>query len=327
MDVVAVEAQQRPSTFNSFREVGVSDVLTTKELAVAIGVSESSVKRWVDAGLIRAARTAGGHRRIPRPEAIRFIRETQAPVAAPAVLGLNDLAELEAEALPPGREAETLQRYLVEGAAARARGLVQSLYLSGWSVAAIVDGPLRTAMQEIGALWRHDDAGIFLEHRATDICKQALIQLRLAFPADEDGPVAVGGAPEGDPYALPSLGAATVLAAEGFDAVNLGPQTPLASLAGAARRLRPALAWLTVSAAPTPERLATGVVELAHELAPLGVTLVVGGRELPPLAAAGVRTLHVAGSMAELAAFGRGLVAGTRPTAAPASGIKRRRRR
>jgi excisionase family DNA binding protein len=305
----------------------VIDVLTTKELAVAIGVSESSIKRWIDAGLIRAARTVGGHRRIPRPEAIRFIRETGAAVTEPAVLGLTDLAGLEAEALPPGREAETLQRYLVEGAAGRARGLVQSLYLSGWSVAAIVDGPMRTAMHEIGALWRHDDAGIFLEHRATDISKQALVQLRLTFAADEGGPVAVGGAPEGDPYALPSLAAATVLAAEGFDAVNLGPQTPLPALAGAAQRLRPALAWLAVSSAPAAERLATTVVDLAHELAPLGVTLVVGGRELPPLAAAGVRNLHVAGSMAELAAFGRGLVAGTRSPAAtsPQRGHRTRR--
>jgi hypothetical protein len=73
-----------------------------------------------------------------------------------------------------------------------------------------------------------------------------------------------------------------------------------------------------------PERLATAVVELAHELAPLGVTLIVGGRELPPLAAAGVRNLHVAGSMAELAAFGRGMVAGARVPGATAP--KRRRR-
>ena len=32
--------------------------------AALIGVSESTLKRWVDAGHIRAEKTAGGHRRI-----------------------------------------------------------------------------------------------------------------------------------------------------------------------------------------------------------------------------------------------------------------------
>ena len=53
-------------------------VLSPKELAQAIGVSESSLKRWADEGLLRATRTAGGHRRIPLAEAIRFLRDTQA---------------------------------------------------------------------------------------------------------------------------------------------------------------------------------------------------------------------------------------------------------
>jgi len=37
--------------------------LSPRELAEALGVSESSLKRWVDAGKIAASRTEGGHRR------------------------------------------------------------------------------------------------------------------------------------------------------------------------------------------------------------------------------------------------------------------------
>ena len=50
-------------------------LLSPRELAQAIGVSESSLKRWADAGQIRVARTAGGHRRISIADAVRFIRE------------------------------------------------------------------------------------------------------------------------------------------------------------------------------------------------------------------------------------------------------------
>ena len=63
-------------------------LLSPKELADAIGVSESSLKRWADAGRLQVARTEGGHRRIPIAEAVRFIRDTGAVVVRPDLLGL-----------------------------------------------------------------------------------------------------------------------------------------------------------------------------------------------------------------------------------------------
>src|SRR3954465_11808076 len=71
-------------------------LLTPKELADAIGASESSLRRWVDNGDIRISRTAGGHRRIPLAEAIRVIREIGAPVVRPDLLGLEELRGVEA---------------------------------------------------------------------------------------------------------------------------------------------------------------------------------------------------------------------------------------
>src|SRR5271165_4212340 len=70
---------------------GPATLLTPKELADAIGASESSVRRWVDAGDIRMSRTAGGHRRILLPDAIQFIRKMGAAIVRPELLGLTDL--------------------------------------------------------------------------------------------------------------------------------------------------------------------------------------------------------------------------------------------
>ncbi|MEM9791075.1 MAG: MerR family DNA-binding transcriptional regulator [Planctomycetota bacterium] len=64
------------------------NVLSPKEVALAIGVSESSLKRWADAGRIRVRRTAGGHRRIAIQEAIRFARYYGFPVVRPDILYL-----------------------------------------------------------------------------------------------------------------------------------------------------------------------------------------------------------------------------------------------
>ena len=51
------------------------DHLKTRTVAKALGLSVSTIKRWVDCGTIHAVRTVGKHRLIPRSEAIRMARE------------------------------------------------------------------------------------------------------------------------------------------------------------------------------------------------------------------------------------------------------------
>lgn len=62
-------------------------LFSPREFAAAIGASESSVKRWVDAGELVAAKTAGGHRRIALTEAVRFIRQRGMSVVDAKALG------------------------------------------------------------------------------------------------------------------------------------------------------------------------------------------------------------------------------------------------
>ena len=47
----------------------MKQVLSPREMATVLGVSESSIKRWVDDGAITSTKTAGGHRRITVSEA------------------------------------------------------------------------------------------------------------------------------------------------------------------------------------------------------------------------------------------------------------------
>ena len=121
---------------------GPKSLLTPKDLANAIGASESALRRWVDGGRIRMSRTAGGHRRIPLQEAIRFIRQTGATVVRPELFGLNALATAADVSSGPSRD-DALFHALRAGNRDVARGLIVSSYLGGLGLAALFDGPIR----------------------------------------------------------------------------------------------------------------------------------------------------------------------------------------
>lgn len=278
-------------------------VISPRELAEAIGVSESSLKRWANDGLIHVSKTAGGHRRIAIGEAVRFIRSVGAPLVRPDVLGIGDLPSFNAELLASETPSDRLFQHLAEGRAREARSLILSLYLGGKSVAEIADGPIRYAMARLGEIWTHSPAGIFIEHRATDICVQAVQELRLLIDQPAARFTAVGGAPPGDPYILASLLAATALTAEGGNAINLGANTPFETMLTAAEHHAAHFIWISVGTAPCPDELCTEIVHLAARFAERGGKLMVGGFAMGQLPIRPSDQVRVGDSIAALVAF------------------------
>jgi excisionase family DNA binding protein len=281
-------------------------MVSPKQLATALGVSESSLKRWADGGQIDAVRTAGGHRRIPLHEAVRFIRHMGLPVLHAQALGLAE----QSLDLPDWRDrpgvCDAFHLAIEAGRAADALLILQSCYLAGWSVSAIADGPIREVLSRVGQLWQHAEWGIIVEHRATDICLQGLNMLRTFLPPRRGGaPVALGGAGGEDPYILPSLVAAVALADCGFNEINLGPLTPGRVLANAIAHYSPAIVWFSLSKAPKAEEVLAELALIRDAAEKAGAEVVAGGRafaELPPIQMPGV---HIAHSMAEIEALAR----------------------
>jgi methanogenic corrinoid protein MtbC1 len=270
-------------------------------------VSESSVKRWTDDGTLTALRTPGGHRRIPLDEALRFVRNTQVALVSPAVLGLPTTAGARDDA----DDVEQLTAALADGVASEVCGLLLDRYCHGHTIAALVDGPLRVAMERVGQRWRHDPDGILVEHRATEICVQWLNQMRALLPATTGELRAVGGAPSGDPYVLPTLAVATALQAEGFRTTNLGPETPLETLARALEHDRPQIAWISVSTDAGREHLVGALPAVLRTARTTGTRVVLGGRALRNAVGDTSWQTLAAVSIAEAAAFARGLKART----------------
>ena len=285
--------------------LNAKSLLTPKELADAIGASESSLRRWVDAGDIRIARTAGGHRRIPLAEAIRFIRQMGAPVLRPELLGLGDFQVGASGVVKQPDEAALFDR-LLAGDVQGARALLGGRFLEGQMLSALFDGPVCAALARLGELWRHEERGILIEHRATEICVEGIGMLRGLLPAaDGDAPLALGGAPQGDPYQLPTMMVGAVLAEAGFRDVNFGANTPVELLAKEAIDRRARLVWVSVSTPHDLDALGALLKMLAVTLEKHGIDLVLGGRHHLECAPRHQRNVHRVGSMRELSEMAR----------------------
>jgi excisionase family DNA binding protein len=278
-------------------------LLTPRDLADAIGASESAVRRWIDGGRIRMSRTAGGHRRIPLQEAIRFIRQTGATIVRPELLGISGLPGAQVQGQSGDDE---LFAALRAGDRAVARGLIVSSYLEGLGLPALFDGPVRSAMERVGQLWEHDPRGIMVEHRATEICIETLAELRGLLPiVNEESPLAIGGAPQDDPYQLPTMMAAAVLAESGYRDINFGANTPVELLAQEGLDRNVSIVWISISAEQDQKLLRASVKKLAGELAKQQIDLILGGRFANACIPRSMSNVTLVASMSDLAITAR----------------------
>ncbi|MBX2852799.1 MAG: cobalamin-dependent protein [Phycisphaeraceae bacterium] len=283
--------------------------LSPKQLGQAIGVSESSLKRWIDDGLIDVIRTTGGHRRVELAEAIRFVRLRGYTVKDPSVLGLT-AADDETGRAGNTQLSEHFYDLLTNGRDKEFVAAVTRLYLDGHAISEIIDGPIRESMNQIGELWHGNPDGVGIEHRATDICIRTLGYMHsLIRPAAPNAPVAIGGAPAGDMHLISSLCVSLVLAEQGWREMNLGANTPWDQLFSVAKQEQASLVWVSMTAEPNAD-YAKKLHELADELAAESCQIIVGGRQLnDAILRLGLDNLHTARSMAELQSFSKGLLA------------------
>src|SRR5262245_53463678 len=125
--------------------------LTPKQVARAIGVSEASLKRWCDKGLIETVRTAGGHRRLPLASVVRFIRTSGHQLVRPEILGLP--ATSGNGKTVESRSIETLLNALMEGDEQRFQRIVFDLYLARSRLRHICDRMIAPAINMLGERW------------------------------------------------------------------------------------------------------------------------------------------------------------------------------
>ncbi len=291
----------------------MDQLLSTTQVARAIGASEASLKRWCDKGLLPCVKTAGGHRRVPLYAVIQFLRQRGHELCRPDVLGLP--AACSARNGEPTRAVQRLLDGLIAGDEELCQRLALEVYLAGRSACDICDDVIAPAMQALGERWQHGEAEVYQERRACEIVRGMLFQLGLALPPPPvDGALAIGGTLTGDPYALPSAMIALALREAGWNAESYGAELPGESIAAAVRCRRPRVVWISVSWITHAEIFAAELEHVRAAAASVGAALLLGGRAITPDLRDGLRFATHGESLREGVAFAATLA---RPGAAP----------
>lgn len=277
------------------------DFVSPTQAARAFGVSESSLKRWCDQGLIASVRTAGGHRKMAVADVLAFFRQQNRELNSPGLLGLPPVSEHARLGLARGRL--RLADALLAGDDLVARQIVLDLYHARHSLAVICDQVIAAAFHEIGDRWACGNAEVYQERRAVQIAQRVLFELRNLQPAPAGAWLAVGGTIEGDQYSLPSAMADLVLRGAGFQASPLGTSIPWASLINAVQTMRPRIFWLSVSHLHEGRDFPAEFAALSRACDAAGAALVVGGRALTESLRAGMRYAAFGDTMEHLESF------------------------
>ena len=246
--------------------------LTTKEVARLLHVSEATVKRWADDGLLHSSKTAGGHRRFST-QSIASLRRDKGIGIAPAL------------STPPkkGRAVSlsssvTFTEVILKGDEKEAGAQLIHAYMEGQSLVALFDKTITEAMHEVGKLWSRGTLTVADEHLASRVVLSALQGLRsVAVPAGPAGMKAICCGIEGDLHELPVHLAEIILETEGWDTRNLGPNTPLFSLREMVTQQRPQLVCISARSIADLDRATSEYVQLRKVTTRLGASVVIGG--------------------------------------------------
>ena len=253
---------------------GMTDSLTTKAVARLLRVSEATVKRWADGGLLQSDKTVGGHRRFSLNAVASLRRELG--IGPGAGKSSRQNAQTTGKiALPPAVQfAETLLRADEKEAGA----LLVQAYLSGAALTTLFDETITKAMHHVGELWLKGSITVADEHLATRVVFSALQTLSgVMMPVHPTGQKAICCGIEGDLHELPVQLARIVLESEGWEARSLGPNTPLFALTDMVARQRPQLVCISARSIAHLDRATAEYGQLRKISGKLGVSVVTGG--------------------------------------------------
>jgi excisionase family DNA binding protein len=279
---------------------------STKELAEMWDVSESTVKRWADAGALRCRKTVGGHRKFEMDDIVEF--QSRCGLAKSQAHGVNGHSEspCEFKHLLETADYPALAERFRQAALAGQFNFVAKLFNKsqehGMSLATIGEEMIRPAMREVGELWRTGKISVLDEHLAMLATIEALAALQATVEQKAEAErLAIVGCAEGELHQLAAMLVRDLLEGEAWKVIYFGSPTPLFSFAEAVDRFKPQLACISITMADNIERARRDYEDLRRAAERQHTKIVLGGAALTDAAVrARFPESHYAGSLHDL---------------------------
>lgn len=269
-----------------------------KRAAAAIGVSESSLKRWCDAGVVKAVKTAGGHRRITRSEVVAFAKKKNYRLRDPLSIGLPDIHAVDFSSIDQARR--SFLTAMLEANIVNSKKILCSLFIRGHNVAEIFDRVIAPVFYDIGKKWKSGEIEVYQERMATQICHESLFELRTIIPQlPANAPVAIGASLEGNEYQLATFGVELCLRNFGWSATSLGANIPISSLLQAALDLHPSFIWISATTIEDPASFVSRLNSFSERVT-AATRVVVGGRAIGSEIRKHITSAHYCENFAQL---------------------------
>jgi MerR family transcriptional regulator, light-induced transcriptional regulator len=225
----------------------VQHSLRIGELSRRVGVSPELLRAWERRyRLLDPARTKGGLR-LYSAEDERRVRAMQAHLenglSAAEAARLASVGESAAsaprqgDAIPGG--VEELREAFDALDADAAHAILDGLFAS-FTLETVLSDVLLPYLRELGERWRSGETSVAQEHFASNVLRARLLALARGWERGE-GRIALLACAPGEQHDLPLIIFGLALRGRGWRIVFLGADTPVASIADTAERLRPAL--------------------------------------------------------------------------------------
>ena len=257
----------------------MQEFVTPKQVAKAINVSESTLKRWCDEGLLPVTRTAGGHRRLPISGVLQFMKDHDYVIVSPEAIGLPPTSTRSIRCAKKCRR--SLKEGLLQGTEQIARQVLLDLYLADFSMSLIADEVIFPLFEEMKRDCELDTLEDYHLGLAIEIVTRGLNQLRDIIPTAEEGPLAIGGTLSCDHDVLLSRMCELALREQGWHALFLGCSLSVHTLKEALRDYHPRLMWVSFSKLQCEEELLTEFPSLFTEAEQMGTAVAVCGPGIP----------------------------------------------
>jgi excisionase family DNA binding protein len=268
------------------RNVGrVDKLFSTAELARMWNISESTVKRWADAGELACVKTPGGHRRFTLEEVSRFQRAQGFEAVGRLVTAAGDDDDAPAPDLERALErpdfgalATIFIRSAVGGDVASVSALLARAYLRGVQPVDLHERIIASALHTIGEMWTSGELTVADEHLATRTILDALVRLQPELlRRATNGKTAVVGCPEDEMHEVAARCAAFLLELDGWRVILLGMDTPFFSFKDAVGRHKPALVVVSSTILVDLDRQSRDYAPLYEAAASAGARVLIGG--------------------------------------------------